>query len=289
MSGTSVKTIGILTKPQSDNIRPVLKDIVEWLNTHDKNVILDTPTTIELRTNTRNAQRTQIANEADLLIVLGGDGTMLHAARLVEKRSVPILGVNMGGLGFLTETTVDHIYDSLTKIFADDFLIEKRVMLRAKIHRGQHVIGESSALNDVVVNKGHLARMIAIKVCINGSFMTNLRGDGLIIATPTGSTGYSLSANGPILDPSLDVFTLNPICPHTLSHRPFIVPSHASISVTLTSQENAMATLDGQIGFELTEDDTIHIYTSEHQAHLIRFPGRSYYDVLRNKLKWGDG
>lgn len=284
-----MKTIGILTKPQSDNIRPVLTEIVEWLTAQDKKVILDTPTKEELRTNTKNSQRNQIALEADLLLVLGGDGTMLHAARLVEKRSVPILGVNIGGLGFLTETTVERIYDSLNQILAGDYILEKRLMLRARIQRGQEIIGECPALNDVVVNKGHLARMISTKVSINGSFMTNLRGDGLIISTPTGSTGYSLSANGPILDPSLEVFTLNPICPHTLSHRPFIVPSHVSISVTLTSQEKAMATLDGQVGFEMQTDDTVHIWASDHQAHLIRFPGGSYYDVLRNKLKWGDG
>ncbi|GJL53612.1 MAG: NAD kinase [Nitrospirales bacterium] len=282
-------TIGILTKPQSENIQPVLKQITEWLTTQGKTVILDTPTTQELRTNTRNTYRTQIAAEADLLIVLGGDGTMLHAARLVERRSVPILGVNIGGLGFLTETTIDRIYDALTKVFAQDYLIEKRVMLRTKIQRGHDIVGEGPALNDVVVNKGHLARMIAVQVFLNGDFMTNLRGDGLIIATPTGSTGYSLSANGPILDPSLNVFTLNPICPHTLSHRPFIIPSQAAISVTLTSQENAMTTFDGQVGFEMKEGDTVHICASNHQAHLIRFPGRSYYDVLRNKLKWGDG
>ncbi|MGB0910670.1 MAG: NAD(+)/NADH kinase [Nitrospirales bacterium] len=284
-----MQTIGILTKPQSDNIHPVLTTIVEWLETQGKVVILDTPTKEELRTNTKNTQRTQISQEADLLLVLGGDGTILHAARLVEKRSVPILGVNIGGLGFLTETTLERIYDSLTQIFSGDYILEKRLMLHATIQRGQEIIGESPALNDVVVNKSHLARMISTTVSINNSFMTNLRGDGLIIATPTGSTGYSLSANGPILDPSLDVFIMNPICPHTLSHRPYIAPSHAFISITLTSQENAIATLDGQVGFEIQSGDVVNIRASKHQAQLIRFPGRSYYDVLRNKLKWGDG
>ncbi len=284
-----MKTIGILTKPHSDNIRPVLTTIVKWLEDHEKTVILDTPTKEELRTNTKNSQRIQIAQEAELLLVLGGDGTMLHAARLVEKRSVPILGVNIGGLGFLTETTLDRIYDSLTDIFANDYILEKRLMLQATIHRGQEIIGQCPALNDVVVNKSHLARMISTKVLINDTFMTNLRGDGLIIATPTGSTGYSLSANGPILDPSLEVFTVNPLCPHTLSHRPYIAPSHAFISITLTSQENAIATLDGQVGFDIQSGDVVNIQASKHRAHLIRFPGRSYFDVLRNKLKWGDG
>ncbi|MCA9472119.1 MAG: NAD(+)/NADH kinase [Nitrospira sp.] len=286
---TRVIKIGILTKPQSENIQPVLTSLVDWLTDRGKIVILDTPTIEELRKNTRTDRRDQIAQQADLLIVLGGDGTMLHGARLVETRSVPILGVNMGGLGFLTETTVDHMHDSLTRIFDGDYLIEQRLMLRANLERDKYIIGEGTALNDVVINKGHLARMIDTKVSINDSFVTNLRGDGLIISTPTGSTGYSLSANGPILDPSLNVFTLNPICPHTLSHRPFIAPSHVSISVTLTSHEEAMATLDGQVGFTMLEHDTVRIWASNHQAHLIRFPGRSYYEVLRNKLKWGDG
>ncbi len=284
-----MNTIGILTKPHSVNIKPVLTDIIKWLETKEKKIILDTPTTEELRANIPNTQRTRIAQEADLLLVLGGDGTMLHAARLVEGRSVPILGVNMGGLGFLTETTVERLYDSLNEIFAGKYILDKRLMLQATIHRGSTIVGQGTALNDVVINKSHLARMISIKVDINETFMTNLRGDGLIIATPTGSTAYSLSASGPILDPSLEVFIINPICPHTLSHRPYISSSDRSISVILTSREDAMVTFDGQIGFVMSSGDTIQIRSSPHQAHLIRFPDRSYYEVLRTKLEWGDG
>jgi len=288
VSEKRLETVGILTKPHSPDIQTVLAELGKWLQDQGRNMILDlsSPNT---KQETSPTLKTQIAQQAHLIVVFGGDGTMLSAARLVAERAVPILGVNIGGLGFLTETTLAHLYDALQKIFAGEYQLDERLMLSATIHRHQEQITEAIALNDVVIHKGPLARMISTKVWINGSFMTNMRGDGLIIATPTGSTGYSLSSNGPILDPSLDAFILNPICPHTLSHRPFLVSSHATIKVMLTSQENARAAFDGQIGLELFSGDTVEITASDCRAHLIRFPDRSYYDVLRNKLKWGDG
>ena len=269
-------------------LNQLLRQLENWLKDKGKEVLLDHHLQ---KDNTQLTQdhRTRIANHADLLLVFGGDGTMLSAARLVEHRSIPILGVNMGGLGFLTETTVDHLYESLEKVFSGEYLLDQRLMLRAKIHHEGRSLGEATVLNDVVIAKGHLARMISTKVSLNKTFLTNLRGDGLIIATPTGSTAYSLSASGPILDPSLDVLLINPICPHTLSHRPFLAPGHVSVEVALTSHEKAMATFDGQIGIEMNPGDTVEISASEHRAQLIRFPDQSYYEVLRNKLKWGDG
>ena len=281
-------TVGILTKPQSQNIKPVLTELVKWLEDQGQKVIVDFPTT-EKPVDPAFSPRTRIAKEADLLLVLGGDGTMLGAARLVEQRSTPILGVNIGGLGFLTETTLDHLYPSLNKVFAGEYVLDKRLMLHARILRQQEQVTMATVLNDVVISKGHLARMILTKVWINKTFMTNLRGDGLIIATPTGSTAYSLSASGPILDPSLEVLIINPICPHTLSNRPFLVPSQVSVEIALRSPGKAMVTFDGQVGVEMNPEDTVEVSASKHRAHLIRFPDRSYYDVLRNKLKWGDG
>lgn len=162
-------------------------------------------------------------------------------------------------------------------------------MLAVQIRRANQVIGTYSALNDVVVSKGHLARMISTTVSVNGALMTNMQSDGLIVSTPTGSTAYSLSTNGPILDPSVEAILINPICPHTLSHRPFLAPNTVSISITLTSQECAMATVDGQEGQEINTDDNVEIRASEHRTQLIRFPGRTYFEVLREKLRWGDG
>ena len=283
-----MNTIGILSKPHLSNIESDLTQLVKWLKDREKEVLLDLHLGENLP-NTESTSRTRIALEADLLIVLGGDGTMLGAARLVEQRSLPILGVNMGGLGFLTETTIDDLYASLEKVFAGSYHLDQRLMLQVAIYHQGRRMSEATVLNDVVIGKGHLARMISTQISIDKTFMTNIRGDGLIIATPTGSTAYSLSAGGPILDPSLDVLLINPICPHTLSHRPFLTPSRVSIEVALTSHNKAVATLDGQIGIEMNPGDTVEICPSEHRAQLIRFPDRSYYDVLRNKLKWGDG
>lgn len=279
-------TIGILTKPFSPNIRPVVDQLQQWLQEHGKTAIVDCPNGFP---SGQSPDRVRIAQEADLLIVLGGDGTMLSGARLVEHRPIPILGVNMGGLGFLTETTFDDLPAALEKVFAGNFRLDTRLMLEVELQRANGMTETFSALNDVVVSKGHLARMIATTVWVGGAFMTNLRGDGLIVATPTGSTAYSLSAGGPILDPGLEVLLINPICPHTLSHRPFLASSQVPVTIKLTSPEGAMATLDGQIGAEMARDDVVKIRASDHRTKLIRFPDRSYFEVLRSKLKWGDG
>lgn len=280
------QTIGIIIKPNAPNILEGLGFIRELLEAHHKTVLLDSP---QGSPSSESPTRLQIAQEADLLIVLGGDGTMLSGARLVEQREIPILGVNMGGLGFLTEINFDDLPTALEKVFTGQYHVDKRLMLKIQLQRDESILGTYSALNDVVVSKGHLARMIATKIWVNQTFMTNLRGDGLVIATPTGSTAYSLSAKGPILDPRLEVLLINPICPHTLSHRPFLAPSDIPITIELTSQEPAMATIDGQVGAEVLTGDLVHVRASDHRTQLIRFPDRSYFEVLRNKLKWGDG
>ncbi|MDH5625674.1 MAG: NAD(+)/NADH kinase, partial [Nitrospira sp.] len=232
----------------------------------------------------------QLAGKADVLLILGGDGTILHAARLAAERSIPILGVNMGGLGFLTEVRLDDLYASLDRVFANDFVLDERLMLQIHVHRHGETVARGIVLNDVVISKGTLARMIELKIAIQGQFVTNLRADGLIVGTPTGSTAYSLSAGGPIINPAVQSLILTPISPHTLTHRPLIVPGNVEIEVTLTSRDDgAMATLDGQVGIAMTQGDTVVIQASEHRTKLIRFPESHYYEVLREKLKWGDG
>lgn len=282
-------TIGILTKPKFPDVKHILKDLVAWLRDRKKEVVLDAKTA-SLIGEPPSYQKTQVATLSDLVLVLGGDGTMLSAARLLEERPVPILGINMGGLGFLTEVTLDQMFPTLEKVFAGEFTIEERLMLRARIHRhGEHV-AQAAVLNDVVVSKGTLARMIEIQISIDGQFVTSLRGDGLIVSTPTGSTAYSLSAGGPIINPSVHAIILTPICPHTLSHRPLLIPSSAMIEIILSSkEEGAMATFDGQVGVALTQGDTVVVSASQHRTHLARLPDRTYYDVLRRKLNWGAG
>ncbi|MEW6543559.1 MAG: NAD(+)/NADH kinase [Nitrospirota bacterium] len=284
-----MKTIGILTKPKFPDVKHILKDLVAWLRERRKEVVLD-GSTAALIGEPATFKKTQIATLADMVVVLGGDGTMLNAARLVEERGVPILGVNMGGLGFLTEASVEQLYPALEKVFAQEFLLDDRLMLRSQLHRhGEHV-AQATVLNDVVISKGTLARMIEVQIAIDGQLVTRLRGDGLIVSTPTGSTAYSLSAGGPIAAPSIQALILTPICPHTLTHRPLLIPSGASLEVTLLSEdEGAMTTFDGQVGVAMTQGDTVTIRVSEHRTRLIRFPDRTYYEVLRRKLKWGDG
>lgn len=283
------KSIGILAKPKFPEIKSTLQDVVTWLRARSIEVILDQSSAILLGEQ-GGYQKTQLAGKADVLLVLGGDGTMLNAARLAGERSIPILGVNMGGLGFLTEVRLENLYPSLERVFANDFVLDERLMLRTHIHRHGETVARGVVLNDVVISKGILARMIELKIAIQGRFVTNLRGDGLIVSSPTGSTAYSLSAGGPIIDPAVLSLILTPICPHTLTHRPLIVPGNAEIEVTLTSKDDgAMATLDGQVGVAITQEDTVVIQTSENRTRLIRFPESNYYDVLREKLKWGDG
>ncbi len=283
------KSIGILTKPKFPEVKSTLQTVIRWLRDRNIRVILDA-TSAGLLSEQGGLQKTQLAQEADVLLVLGGDGTMLNAARLSCERGIPILGVNMGGLGFLTEVRLEHLYPSLERVFANDYVIDERLMLKTHIHRHGETVAKGVVLNDVVVSKGTLARMIELRIDIQGRFVTNLRGDGLIISSPTGSTAYSLSAGGPIVTPSVSSLMLTPICPHTLTHRPLIVPATAEIDITLTSKDDgATATLDGQVGIAISHGDTIEVRVSEHRTRLIRFPETQYYAVLREKLNWGDG
>ena len=282
------KSVGILTKPKFPEVKNTLQDVVTWLRARSIDVMLDT-TSAHLLGEQGGSQENQLASKADVLLVLGGDGTMLNAARLAGERGIPILGVNMGGLGFLTEVRLENLYPSLDRVFANDFVLDERLMLRTHIHRRGETVAQGVVLNDVVISKGAVARMIELKIAIQGRFVTNLRGDGLIVSSPTGSTAYSLSAGGPIIDPAVQSLILTPICPHTLTHRPLIVPGNAEIDVTLTSKDDgSMATLDGQMGVAITQGDKVVIQTSAHRTRLIRFPESNYYDVLREKLKWGD-
>ena len=262
-------TIGIVTKPQFPEIIVLLKELIDWLHHHKKKVVLNTSTGKLLGDEQLNKDET-LASRADLVVVLGGDGTMLSAARLVNERSIPILGVNMGGLGFLTETTVDKLYESLNKVFAQEFYLDSRLRLEIAISHEGGKPEQGTALNDVVISKGTLGRMITINIQIDKQFVTNLQGDGLIVSSPTGSTAYSMSAGGPILEPSLESLVINPISPHTLSHRPLIVPSQVTLEAKLTSHEGATATLDGQIGMAMNRGDILTIRTSHHPTQLIR-------------------
>ncbi len=225
----------------------------------------------------------------DLLIVLGGDGTFLSAARQVEGRDVPILGVNLGSLGFLTEVTLDELYSSLERIFEIGFSEDLRQTLQSSVVRGLEDHPQPPVLNDVTIHKGALARLIHLEITIDGQFVTAIRADGVIISSPTGSTGYSLSSGGPIVHPSVEALVITPISPHMLTNRPLVVPSSSLVEVVLkTEGEGPVAMLDGQEIFPLVSDDVVKITAAKKRLRMILSPNRSYYQVLRQKLKWGE-
>jgi NAD+ kinase len=223
-----------------------------------------------------------------MIIVLGGDGTLLSVARLVRDYEVPILGVNLGGLGFLTEITLEELYRVVERVVQGDFTTDERVVLNASVIRRGERMAEFIVLNDAVINKGALARIIDLETTINGEYLTTFKSDGLILSTPTGSTAYNLSAGGPIVYPSLHCIIITPICPHTLTNRPIVIPDDVEIRATLkTKQQEVILTLDGQLGFTLEFEDVVEVKKAEGHILLIKSPYRHYFEVLREKLKWG--
>jgi NAD+ kinase len=230
-----------------------------------------------------------VADDTDLIIVLGGDGTLLSVARQVRGRDVPILGVNLGGLGFLTEVSLEELPEILPRIIDGNYRVSHRTMLDVAVIRDGEEIFSLSPFNDAVITKDALARIIDIETYVDNQYLTTFRGDGLILSTPTGSTGYSLAAGGPILYPSLEHVVLTPICPHMLTNRPIILPEEALIRARLNSaDERVILTLDGQVGFPLEYMDEVVVAKSRFTVSLIRSDTHSYFEVLRNKLKWGE-
>jgi NAD+ kinase len=220
--------------------------------------------------------------------VLGGDGTMISTARLLGSREIPILGINYGSLGYLTEFRIEEMFAALEAVLAGNYSVDPRVLLEVEHMRDGVKIGGGRVLNDVVLNKSVLARIIAIEVWLNDFFVNSFRADGLIVSTPTGSTAYNLSAGGPIVYPSMNAIVLTPICPFTLTNRPIVVPDSAEITLKLRQEnEDVALTLDGQIGYQITADELVLIRKSRTTFNLVQPPNRNYFDVLRDKLKWG--
>lgn len=282
-----MKKIGIICKVGRPEPAEILKELLPWLRKKDYEAYVDSETASVL--NMGGYPRSEIPSMVDVIIVLGGDGTMLSVCRLVKDRGVPILGVNIGGLGFITEVQVDKLYETLEKIFSGECYIEERLMLKAHVLRQGERIAEYSVLNDVVVNKGALARIIDLETYVNRTYVTTFRSDGLIISTPTGSTAYSLSAGGPILHPTLDCIVLTPICSFTLTNRPIVLPDDVLIEVILRTQvERVYVTLDGQVGFSLRENDIVEVVRSPFKTKLLIPKERDYFQILREKLKWGE-
>jgi NAD+ kinase len=281
--------VGIVAKPHRPEAREVVHQLIAWLRERGRETVLDVETAALVGEPALGVPKTEVPRRADLLIVLGGDGTLLSVARLVESEEIPILGVNLGGLGFLTAVTLDELYPVLTSVLAGQFRGSRRMLLQVTVERQGEAAAAYVALNDAVITKAALSRMVDLEVCIEQEYVTTYRADGLIICTPTGSTAYGLSAGGPILFPTMRALILVPICPHTLTHRPLVLPEEVRVRVVLEARhEDVYLTLDGQVGFPLRYRDQVEVRRADHEITLIDPPKKGHYEILRSKLKWGE-
>lgn len=288
MSLSQLKTIGAIVGPQKPEALAVVCDLRQWCE--ERGIELRAAGQIAAETNCAPLAVSdgELTEDLDLIVVLGGDGTMLSAARLIGARQIPVLGVNFGWLGYLTEFTLEEMFPALEDVRAGNFFVEPRMMIEVELKRGDEVAAAHRALNDAVVNKAAPARMIELECYINGMFVNGFRADGMIVATPTGSTAYSLSAGGPIVHPSMSAILLTPICPHMLSNRPVIVPGESVVDLIFKrAEEELMLTIDGQSCVSLLPDDRITLRRSSTAFNLVRPTNRNYFEVLRTKLKWG--
>lgn len=284
--------IGIITKLSDPRALEATRQLAEWLHQDGRRVTvvneIAQAASIPKQCAARKVQE-QLPEGQDVVVVIGGDGTFIAAARAVEEVDVPLLGINMGRLGFLTETSRDDMFEAMTRVLAGEYRVEERMRLSVQVMRQGRIPLTCRVLNDVVVHKGELARMMEFDVAMDDQFVFSSRADGLIVATPTGSTAYALSAGGPILHPSVNAILLVPICPHTLTNRPIVVPGIGTACITLTANGlDRLLTLDGQAGFALADDDQILVRRSTHSLRVLHAPDRNHYTILREKLRWGE-
>jgi NAD+ kinase len=283
----TIETAGMIAKPRSDLAARLVPEVMRWLDERHVKVRLD-PESAAYANRGVGVPRGEVPEGAQLIIVLGGDGTLLSAARATGGRDIPLFAVNLGSLGFLTAITIDQIYPELERALHGESPVSRHRMLHCGLLRGERQLASYDALNDIVLNKAEIARMIDLEVQIDGRFVCVYKADGLIVATPTGSTAYSLSAGGPIVVPDVAALAITPICPHTLSNRPLVVPDESVIQVINRSDDGVTyLTIDGQVGEVLHEGDYVVCRRSKYSISLIRPPEKMFFDVLREKLKWG--
>ena len=283
-----IKTVGIISKPNSPPAQEIVPTLMEWLHGRGVSLRLDEQTAFYAG-GVAGIPRDEVPEGCDLIIVLGGDGTLLSAARAIGRREIPLFPVNLGSLGFLTAITIEELYPELQRAFRGEHRIAKRKMLTTEVVRGGEVVDCYEALNDAVLTKQSMARMIDLDAYVDDQYVCAYKADGLIVSTPTGSTAYSLSAGGPIIFPSVPALCITPICPHMLTNRPVLVPETSVIRViSRAPAESVFLTIDGQVGSQLKEGDTVVCHSSRAALHLVRPPRMMFFDVLRAKLKWGE-
>jgi NAD+ kinase len=288
-----IKKCGIVANKRKPNIGSLVNGLASWLEARGVAPLIWDDLAGVLERGDLSCLD-EVAGSSDIVIAAGGDGTLLRAARAVGNRMIPVLGVNVGSLGFLTEVTVEEVYQSLEEIIGGDFKYEDRMNVDGAVFRNGELIESVTALNDIVINKGALSRVIEVKIAVDCGYVTTYTADGLIISTPTGSTAYSLSAGGPIVNPAMDALIATPICPHTLAVRPMILAPTQELSVdlwaghSLHGEPEVKLTVDGQVGFDLLSGDRIVFTRSEQKTRLVLSGYKTFYEVLSSKLKWGD-
>src|ERR1700728_1986560 len=283
-----IKTVGIISKPGVPAAAELVPKLLAWLRERGLQVRCD-PNSAAYAGGADRLTREEVPEGCDLVIVLGGDGTLLSAARAIGNREIPLFPVNLGGLGFLTAITLDQLYPELEGACIGEHRVVPRRMLHGEVVRDGKTFASYEALNDIVIGKTQIARMIDLETYVDSQYVSTFKADGLIIATPTGSTAYSLSAGGPILFPAVAAICITPVCPHMLTNRPVLVPDTSVIEIVCKApRQEAYLTVDGQVGEPLIENDRVVCHSSEHQVYLIRPPKMFFFDVLRQKLKWGE-
>ena len=281
------RTVGVVAKPHYPGLEHLIKDIVDWMKKQNSSLLSlqDSPTFPGVQM----VSKDEFLKEVEMIMVLGGDGTFLGAGRLSLQRNIPLLGINLGRLGFLTEIAVQELFPVLERIREGDILLESRDVLQVRVKRDSEILFEDHVINDAVVSKTSIARLLEIETRVNGNFLALFKADGLIISTPTGSTAYSLAAGGPIVFPTMDAIIMTPICPHSLNQRPLVIPDTATVSVHVqTSLTNSSVTLDGKIARELEKDEYVEIGRSPFTVNIIKSPFMSYFDILKSKLRWAE-
>jgi len=283
-----LRSVGIVLKKGKREAIPMIENLINWLKERNIDFYLDEDTA-QLMDIKKCISRDEFPSFVDIVIVLGGDGTLLSVVRSIKGFKIPVLGVNLGGLGFLTEISIGELYTVLNKVYNNDYEIDERAMLDSCIYRNSEEIWRYAVLNDVVINKRALARIIELDMKIDGRYITTFRADGLIISTPTGSTAYSLAAGGPIIYPTVNSIIITPICPHALANRPIVISDNLLIELKLrVKDEDVYLTLDGQVGLPLRGGDIIEIKKADIFTYLIKSPTKNYFVILREKLKWGN-
>lgn len=284
-----MKSAAIISKPNKPELERIVPQVAEWLEAHGYGICVDEETSAYLPKQNQVPRDRIAEHKPEFVIVLGGDGTMLAAARAVAQAGIPILGVNLGTLGFLAEVTVSELNAALQAVVENRCSVETRSMIHCHLMRSGQRVAHYDAMNDAVVGKSAIARIVQFEIRVNNEFVTRYNADGLIVATPTGSTAYSLAAGGPIVAPDVDAVVITPISPHMLTHRPLVVNDAYEVQVLVnTEHEEAFLTVDGQVGIPLQHGDVLTCNKSARKVRLLRLSNRTFFDVLRNKLKWGE-